>query len=70
MSCEDGTKEPLNDVSDPLVKQEKLFKPPVKDMNTVFEIGLAVRRSMAGARGSGGPARIEIDVGPICEEPI
>ena len=70
MSCKDGSKDPLNDASDPLVKQEKLFKSPVKDMNTVFEIGLAVRRSSVGAGGSGGPARIELDVGPIGEEPI
>ena len=70
MSCRNGSKEPLNDASDPLVKQEKLFKLPVKDMNTVFEIGLAVRRSMAGTGGSGGPASIELDVGPIGEEPI
>ena len=70
MSCKDGTKDPLKDASDPLVKQEKLFKSPVKNMNTVFEIGLAVRRSMAGAGESGGRARIELDVGPIGEEPI
>ena len=43
MSCKDSAKEPLNDASVALVKQEKLFKPPVQDMNTVFEIGLAVR---------------------------
>ena len=70
MSCTDSTKEPLKDASDPLVKQEKLFKAAINDMNTVFEIGLAVRRSMAGAGGSGSPAGIEIDVGPIGEEPI
>jgi hypothetical protein len=70
MPCKDGAKGLLNDGSDPLVKQEKLFQPPVKDVNTVFEIGLAVRGSMAGAEGSGGSARIELDVGPIGEEPI
>ena len=68
--CTDGMKEPLNDASDPLVKQEKLVKASVKDMNTVFEIGLSVRRSIAGAGGSGGTASIELDVGPIGEEPI
>ena len=70
MSSKDGTKDPLNDASDPLVKQEKRFKYPVKDMNTVFEIGLSVRGSIAGTGGSGGPARIELDGGPIGEEPI
>ena len=70
MSCKDGSKDALNDASDPLVKQEKLFKFPVKDMNTVFEIGVSVRRSIAGAGGSGGTARIELAVGPIGEEPI
>jgi hypothetical protein len=70
MSCKDSTKEPLNDTYDPLVKEEKLFKRAVQDMNTVFEIGLAVRRSMVGALGGGGPARIELDVRPISEEPI
>jgi len=63
-------KKPLNDASDALVKQEKLFKPAVQDMNTVFEIGLAVRQSMFGALESGGAARIELDVGPVSEEPI
>ena len=70
MSSEDGSKEPLNDASDPFAKQEKLFKPTVQDMNTVFEIGLAVRRSMVGVLGSGGQARIELDVGSVGEEPI
>jgi len=70
MLCTDGRKEPLNDASDPLVKQEELFEPAVQDMNTVFEIGLTVRRSMAGVGEGGGPARIELDVGLIGEEPI
>ena len=70
MSGTDDRKESLNDVSDSLVKQENLFKPAVQDMNTVFEIGLTVRRSMAGVRGRGDPARIELDVGLIGEEPI
>ena len=70
MSCKDGTKNPLNDASDPLVKQEKRFKSPVKDMNTVFEIGLSVRGRIAGTGRGGGPARLELDVGPIGEEPI
>ncbi len=39
-------------------------------MNTVFEIGLAVRRSRARTLGSGGPIRIERDVGPIGEKPV
>ena len=39
-------------------------------MNIVFEIRLAVRRSMAGAGGSGRPGRIELDVGSIGENPI
>ena len=70
MACNDGTKEPLKDALDPLMKQKKLFKPAVQDMNAVFEIGLAIRRRMAGVGGSGGSARIELDFGPIGEEPI
>ena len=70
MSCTDGPKEPVKDASDPRVKQEKLFKPSINDMNTVFEIGLAVRRSVAGAGGSGIPAGIELDIGPVGKEPI
>ena len=54
MSSKDGREDPLNDASDPLVKQENFFKPPLQDMNTVFEIGLADRRSRAGTLGSGG----------------
>ena len=42
MACKDGTKKPLKDASDPLMKQEKLFKAPVQDTNTIFEICLAV----------------------------
>ena len=70
MSCQDVAKEPVNGASDTVVSQEQLFKPAVQDMNTIFEIGLAVRTSMAGTGGSGGPGRIEFDVGPIGEEPI
>ena len=70
MSPKDGPKEPLNDASDPVAKQEELFKRPVKDMNTVFEIGLAGRRSRARTLGRGGPIRIELDVGPIGEKPV
>src|SRR5438067_13759832 len=54
MSPKDGPKEPLNDASDPVAKQEELFKRPVKDMNTVFEISPAGGRSMVGRLGSGG----------------
>src|SRR2546425_11100176 len=39
-------------------------------MNTVFEIGPAVRRSRARSLGSGGRVRIEFDVGPIGEKPV
>jgi hypothetical protein len=70
MSPEDGPKEPLNDACDPVVKQEDLFKRPVEDMNTVFEIGPAGGRSMVGRLGTGGWARIELDVGAIGEEPV
>ena len=70
MLCKDGTKDPLNDGSDLLVKQEMRFKSPVKDMNTVFEIGLVVGRSRGGSLGSGGPVRIELDVGSIGEKPV
>src|SRR5207253_11181801 len=63
-------KEPLNDASDPVAKQEELFKRPVKDMNTVFEISPAGGRRMDGRLGSGGRARIEFDVGAIGEEPV
>jgi hypothetical protein len=70
MSAKDGPKEPLKDASDPIAKQEDLFKRPVKDMNTVFEIGPACGRRMVGRFGSGGWARIEFDVGAIGEEPI
>ena len=70
MPSPDGTKQMLNDASDPLVKQENFFKSPFQNVNTVFEIGLAQRRSRAGILGSGGLARIEIDVGLIGEEPI
>ena len=54
MSSNDGGEDPLNDASDPLVKQEKFFKPPIQDMNTVFEIGLADRRSRTGTLEGGG----------------
>lgn len=70
MSSKDGTKEPLNDATDPLVKEEKLLKTPFQDMNTVFEIGPALRRSRAGTLGSGGLVRIELDVGPVGEKPV
>ena len=70
MSCKDCTKDPLKDTSDPLLKEEELLKPPFKDMNTVFEIGLAVRRSRARTRGSEGRVGIELDVGPIGEKPV
>ena len=70
MSCKDGAKDPLKDASDPLVKQEKRLKSAVKNMNRVFEIGLSVWGSIAGTGGSGDPARIELDIGPIGEEPI
>ena len=70
MSSEDDTKDPLNNASDLLVKQEKRFKSPVQDMNTVFEIGLSLRGRIGGIGGSGGSARIELQVGPIGEEPI
>jgi hypothetical protein len=39
-------------------------------MNAVFEIGLSPPGRLARARGSGVPARIELDVGPIGEESI
>ena len=68
MSPKDGPKEPLNNGSDALAKQEDLFKRPVKDMNTVFEIDPAGRQ--IGRLGSGGWARIDLDVGAIGEEPI
>ena len=73
MSPKNGAEDPLNGVSDSLMKQEKFFKPPIQDMNTVFKIGLAERRSRTGTRGSGGRgdrARIEFNVGPVGEEPI
>ena len=73
MSSKDGGEDLLNDASDLLVKQEKFFKPPIQDMNTVFEVGLADRRSRAGTLGSGGRggrASMEFDVGPVGEEPI
>ena len=70
MSSKDGRKKPVKDASDLLLKQEKRFKSPVKDMNTVFEIGLSARGRIAGTRRSGGPGRIELEVGPIGEEPI
>ena len=55
------------------MKQENFFKSPVKDMNTVFKISLAMRGKLAG--GSGGVARrntvrIEFNVGLIGKEPI
>ena len=70
MSPKDGPKEPLNDASDPVAKQEELFKRPVKDMNTVFEISPADRRSRAGVLGMGSRARIELDVGLVGEKPV
>src|SRR5881396_1107383 len=70
MSGKDGAKEPLNDAADSLVKEEKLLKAPFKDMNTVFEIGLAFRRSKAGTLGTGSRGRIEINVGPIGEKAV
>ena len=69
MSWNNGTKDPLNDASDPLVKQKKLFKPAVQYMNTVFEIGVADRCSRARVLGIGGRASIKLDVGPVGEEP-
>ena len=73
MSSKNGREDPLNDASDALVKQEKFCKPPLQDMNTVFEIGLADRQSRVGTLGSGGRggrASIEFDVGPVGEEPV
>jgi len=73
MSSKNGGEDPLNDASDALVKQEEFFKSPIQDMNTVFEIGLADRRSRAGTLGSGGrysQASIEFDVGPVGKEPV
>lgn len=70
MSCKDSLKEALNGASNALVKEENLFEPAVQDVNTVFEIGLAVRRSRAWGRGREGRARIELNVGLIGEEPI
>jgi hypothetical protein len=69
MSCKDSLKEALNGASDALVKQENLFESAVQDMNTVFEIRLAVRRSLAGVGGGGGGG-IDLDVGLIGEKPI
>ena len=70
MSPTNSGKDPLKDASDPLVKQEKLFKSPLQDMNTVFEISPADRRSRAGVLGMGSRARIELDVGLVGEEPV
>ena len=70
MSPTNSGKDPLKDASDPLVKQEKLFKSALQDMNTVFEISPADRRSRAGVLGMGSRARIELDVGAIGEEPV
>ena len=69
MSSKDGTKDPVKDASDLLLKQEKRFKSPVQDMNTVFEIGPAGWQRRGGRLGSGGWASAEFDVGAIGEEP-
>jgi hypothetical protein len=70
MSSKDGRKDPLKDASDLLVEQEKRFKSAVQHMNTVFEIDLSLWGGIAGTGGSGVPARIDLQVGPISEEPI
>jgi hypothetical protein len=70
MSRDDVGKQPLNDSSHAVVKQEKLFKTAIQDMNAVFEIGLAVRQSRARVWGAGAGARIELVVGAIGEQPI
>ena len=70
MSPKDGPQKPLNDASDLLVKQEDLFKDPVKGMNAVFEIDLVDRRIRIGAGESEGRTRIELDIGLIGEKPI
>ena len=70
MSRDDVRKQPLNDSSHAVVKQEKLFKTAIQDMNAVFEIGLAVRQSRARVWGAGAGARIELVVGAIGEQPI
>ena len=70
MSCKDGREDSLDDASDSLVKQEKLFNSSFQDVNTIFEIGLVDRRSRIGVLGIGGWARIELDVGAIGEEPV
>lgn len=70
MSSKDGRKNPLNDASDLRVEQEKRLKSAVQDMNTVFEIGLCLWGGIGRTGGSGVPARIELKVGPIGEEPI
>ena len=71
MSYTDGVKEPLNDAFDALMKEEKLLDSAFKDMNTVFEIGLAADEPITGGiLGSGGLAGIELDVGPIGEKPV
>ena len=70
MSSKDGSKDPLNDASDSLVKQEKLFDPPPQNMNTVFEIGLEDRGGRTAALGIGCRVSIQVEVGAIGEEPI
>ena len=42
VSGDDGTKDPLDDTLDALVKQHELFEAAFKDVDTVFEVGLAL----------------------------
>lgn len=73
MSAKDGRKNPSNDASYPLLKQEKFFNATLQDVNAVFEIGLSKRWSIGGpVRGGsrGVWSGIEFDVGPVGEEPV
>src|SRR5690606_8840342 len=46
VSGDDGAKDALNDFFHLCVEQQQLFETAFKDMNSVLEIGLALRRSL------------------------
>ena len=70
MPSKNSGKDSLDGALDPMLQQEKFFKPPLQDMNRVFEIGLAEWGIGDGTAERGGRVRIEFGVGAIGEEPV
>jgi hypothetical protein len=50
MPGEDGQENALNDPLHLFVEQQQFFEAPLKDVDSVLEIGLALRRILVGCR--------------------